>query len=140
MFLTTADLDTSLYPEIKQAISRGQQAIVEHHINEALSYIESRLRAKYDISGEFAKTGTDRHPLLLKYVKDIAIYYLYDLPETIPAKRVKAYEDGVKWLDDLVRGYAVLAGVPPAPEDDSGIQVKTGNITLESEPKRSNFF
>lgn len=139
MFLTTEDLNSSLYPEIRQAISRGLEATVLLHINEALSYIESRLRAKYNISGEFAKTGDDRHPLLIKYTKDIAIYFLYDLPETIPAKRLKAYEDAVKWLDDLVRGYAVLPGVPPAPADDPG-QVKAGDISLESEPKRSNFF
>lgn len=140
MFITSADLNTSIYPEIRQAISRGQETIVDHHINEALSYIESRLRAKYDITAEFEKTGTDRHPLLLKYTKDIAVYYLYDLPETIPAKRVKAYEDAVKWLDDVVRGYAVLAGVAPAPEDDNTSGQKFGNITLESESKRDNFF
>lgn len=139
MFLTSTDLNSSLYPEIKQAIARGQEDIVNIAINQALSYVESRLRAKYDITGEFAKEGDARHPLLMKYSKDIAIYYLYDLPETVPLKRIKAYDDAVKWLDDLVRGYAVLAGVPPAPEEDENT-VKSGNITLESEPKRSNFF
>jgi phage gp36-like protein len=138
MFINTADLNSSLYPEIKQAIARGQDTIVELHINEALSYIQSRLSTKYDILTEFAKTGEDRHPLLVKYAKDIAIYFLYDLPESIPLKRVKAYEDAIKWLDDLNKGFAVLAGVDPAPISDD--HPPLGSIVVDSNEKRRNEF
>jgi Protein of unknown function (DUF1320) len=137
MFLTTQDLDTSIYPEIKQAIARNQADIVNVHINEALSFIQSRLLTKYDIAAEFAKNGDARHPLLLKYAKDITVYYLYDLPESIPAKRVKAYMDAEKWLDDLNKGFAVLAGVAPAPVDEDAPVLPT-NAQFGSIEKRNN--
>lgn len=136
MFISSSDLNSSLYPEIQAAISRGQSILVDIHINEALGYIESRLMVKYDIRGEFEKTGTARHPLLLKLAKDISVYYLYDLPETIPAKRVKAFDDAVKYLDQLVKGEAVLAGVPPP--DATEIPIQAGNIFSGSETKRNN--
>lgn len=138
MFIEATDLNSSMYPEIQQAISRGQEALVNQAINEALSYIQSRLATKYDIVAEFAKTDSARHPLLMKYAKDIAIYYLYALPENIPLKRVKAYEDAVKWLDDLNNGMALLAGVNPAPSETT--ESITGNIQSGTEEKRSNFF
>jgi hypothetical protein len=137
MFLTTHDLDASIYPEVKQAIARGQEDIVNLHINEALSFIQSRLLTKYDIAAEFAKVGDARHPLLMKYTKDITIYYLYDLPESIPAKRVKAYMDAEKWLDDLNKGFAVLAGVAPAPVDEDAPVLPT-NAQFGSHEKRNN--
>ncbi len=130
MYLTATELNSSLYPEIQAAISRGQTLIVDLHINEALAYVQSRLSVKYDIEAEFAKTGADRNNLLLKFTKDIAIYYLYDLPETIPDKRVKAHDD------DIVKGRAVLAGVPKALiEDESN---NGGTISYGSEEKRYN--
>lgn len=135
-YLTATELNSSLYPEIQSAISRGQTTTVELHINEALAYVQSRLSVKYDIEAEFQKTGADRNNLLLKFTKDIAIYYLYDLPETIPDKRVKAYDDAIAFFDDIVKGRAVLAGVPkPVIEDESN---NGGTISFGSEEKRYN--
>lgn len=135
-YLTATELNSSLYPEIQAAISRGQTTTVELHINEALAYVQSRLSVKYDIEAEFQKTGADRNNLLLKFTKDIAIYYLYDLPETIPNKRVKAYDDAIDFFDDVVKGRAVLAGVLKATsEDDSN---NGGTISYGSEEKRYN--
>lgn len=135
-YLTATELNTSLYPEIQAAIIRGQSTIIELHINEALAYVQSRLSVKYDMDAEFAKTGADRNNLLLKFTKDIAIYYLYDLPETIPDKRIKAYDDAIAFFDDVVKGRAVLAGVPKAViEDDPN---NGGTISYGSEQKRYN--
>lgn len=140
MFLTIQDLNSSIYPEIRQAIARGEEAVVNIHINEALAYIQSRLIKKYDIVAELAKQGDARHPLLLKYAKDISIYFLYDQAESIPAKRVKAYDDAVLWLKDLSAGFAVLAGVAPAPasEEDAGQSTSSAG-QFGSESKRNNY-
>lgn len=137
MFLQATELNSSLFPEIQRAISRGQTELVELHINEALGMIESKLAVKYDITAEFQKRDAQRHPLLIKFAKDIAIYYLYDLPETIPLKRVKAFDDAMKFLDDCVAGRAVLPGVDPAPEDNTAVPI-AGQILSGSEVKRDN--
>lgn len=138
MFIVTNELNSSIYPEIKQAIARGQEDIVNIHINEALAYMQSKLITKYDIVAEFAKQGDARHPLLLKYAKDIAIYFLYDLPETIPAKRVKAYMDAEKWLDDVAKGFAVIAGVNPPPVDPNAPPIPA-NAQHGTLLKRNNY-
>lgn len=138
-YLSASELNSSLYPEIQMAISRGQSLTVELHINEALSYIQSKLSVKYDIETEFQKTGAERNNLLLKFAKDIAIYYLYDLPETIPDKRVKAYDDAVKFLDDVVKGKALLVGIPKAVIDLEDEQANLGGtIAYGSNRKRDN--
>lgn len=139
MFITASELNSTLYPEIQAAIARNQTTIVELHINEAIGFVESKLATKYAIREEMQKTGNDRHPLLLKYVKDIAVYFLYDLPETIPAKRVKAYDDAVRFLDDCVKGNALLAGVNPAPTENNIVQV-FGNISSGSDEKRDRLW
>ena len=136
MFLQASELDSTIYPEVKQAISRGQTDIVNLHINEATALIQSRLIKKYDIVPELQKTGNDRHPLLLKYCKDIAIYFLYDQAESIPAKRVKAYDDAIVWLKDLASGQAVLAGVPDAPVEETATPAT--NAQFGSTEKRNN--
>ena len=136
-YLTAAELNTSLYPEIQSAISRGQSTTIELHINEALSFVQAKLSTRYDMIAEFQKTGADRNNLLLKFIKDIAIYYLYDLPETIPSKRVKAHDDAIDFINDLVKGQAVLAGVPPAQTDDDTTTIG-GTISYGSEQKRNN--
>jgi phage gp36-like protein len=137
MFLQATELNSSLYPEIQRAISRSETDLVNMHINEALGMIESKLAVKYDIVAEFQKRDGNRHPLLIKCAKDIAIYYLYDLPETIPQKRVKAFDDCMKWLSDLAAGNAVLPGVDPAPIENTNVLV-AGNISSGSELKRDN--
>lgn len=135
-YLTATDLNSSLYPEIQTAIARGQTTTIEIHINEALAYVQSKLSVRYDMITELQKSGTARNNLLLKFIKDIAIYYIYDQAETIPEKRVKLYDDAVEFINDVVRGKAVLAGVPIAiAEDSSNIG---GTISFGSETKRNN--
>ncbi len=136
MYLTTADFDKSIYPEIRTAISRGDAAYVEHQINIALSTIESKISIKYDIATEFNKTGDARNHLLLSIAKNIAIYNLYDTQETIPEHRVKRYDDAMAFLKDIVNGKAVLTGLAPAPVETSNMTY--GNMAFGSEPKRVN--
>ena len=62
----------------------------------------------------------------MKYLKDIAVYYCYDLPETMPTKRMKAYDDAVKFLDDAKRGDILIAGLsaavlPPITDHGKGV-------------------
>lgn len=134
MYLTVADFDNSIYPEIKRAIARNSEKYINHQINFALSLIRSRLSARYDIAAEFLKSGEARNPLLLEYAMDIAIYNLYNSQEVIPDHRVKRYDDAVDFLKDVVLKRANLEGVPLTPSDDPN--TSTGNIKMGSNPKR----
>ena len=135
MYLTTDDFNKSIYPEIRNAISRGDATYVEHQINIALSIIRAKLSIKYDMDTEFSKTGNDRNHLLLSIAKNIAIYNLYDTQETIPEHRVKRYDDAMDFLKDIVNGKAVLVGLALVPQEDTSVK---GNMAFGSEPKRNN--
>jgi phage gp36-like protein len=136
MYLTLEDFNKSIYPEIRNAISRGDEDYVMTQINVALSIIQSKISLKYDVDLEFAKSGSNRNSLLVTIAKNIAIYHLYETQETIPNHRVKKYDDAMEFLKDIVNGQAVLAGMTLAPvQEDTTIR---GNMAFGSEPKRNN--
>ena len=110
-YLDPADLNSVLYDELQEAITRGDNDIVIEHINEAMAFIQSKLGQKYNMTLEFTKRNKERNGLVVKYTKDIAVYYCYDLAETMPTKRMKAYDDAVKFLDDAKRGDMVIVGL-----------------------------
>lgn len=120
MFLSKTDLSPSLYPQIRDLIARYSDAIILEHCATAESEIESYLGQRYDIRPELEKTGTDRHKLLLQIARDIAIYQLYQLAETIPSIRVKRYDDAIRLLNDIATGKIIMPGVASAPPPEAG--------------------
>jgi phage gp36-like protein len=136
MFLSITDLSTSLYPEVRELLSRSSETVVLAHCATAQSVVESYLAARYHIGPELAKTGTARHSLLLSIARDIAIYELYQLAETLPNKVVKRYDDAIRLLSEIAKGLVVLPAVPPAPIDTpSGADM----IGYGSRTRRSSF-
>lgn len=134
MFITKADLNTSLYPEIAQAIARYSEAIILAKLATAESEIESYLSLRFLIRPELDKVGDARPKLLLSIGLDLAIYHLYASPESIPTHRVKRYEQGIKMLELMARGTIGLPGVPLAPADAAG--GSGALISFGSEPRR----
>ncbi len=115
MFLTITDLSTSLYPEVRDLLARYSEAVILAHCATAESTVQSFLAPLYDIGPVLAVTGADRHGLLLAIARDLAIYNLYQLAETLPNKVVKRHDDAMTLLREMATGLIVLAGVPPAP-------------------------
>ena len=135
MFITKADLNATLYPEIQSLIARYSDAIVEMNIATAVSEIETYLALRYNIRAALDKTGTDRHTYLLSLARDMAIYHLYSLQETIPAHRTKRYDQAIAMLELIQDGKSTLPGVDPAPEPDG--PVIGGQIGYGSNPPRA---
>jgi phage gp36-like protein len=131
MYLDPAELNKVLYEELQEAITRGDAEIVSTHINDAMAFVQSKLSQKYDLVAEYAKRGKQRHSLIVKYVRDVAVYYCYDLAETVPMKRNKAYDDAVKFLDDAKKGDIIIAGLDPVvitpSENNTGVTTWGGN-------------
>jgi phage gp36-like protein len=131
MYCEPQELNSVLYEELQEAITRGDTELVVTHLNDAMAFVQSKLSQKYDMVEEFAKRGNQRNSLIVKYVKNIAVYFCYDLPETMPTKRMKAYDDAVKFLDDAKQGNIVIAGLSPAPvvpvTNQAGVTTWGGN-------------
>ena len=115
MFLTIPDLNASLQAEIRELLSRFSEAIVIEHCLTAEAEIESYLGRRYHIRPLLELEGAERNKLLLAIARDIAIYRLYHLHESIPNIRVKRYDDALRLLRDLATGLISLPGAEAAP-------------------------
>lgn len=136
MFLSKSDLDATVYPEITTMMVRYSDAIINMHLIAAEGDIEMYLAARYAIRPELDKTGNARHKYLLTIARDLAIYHLYSLQETIPAHRTKRYEQAIAMLKMIQDGKSTLPGVDPAPVPDP-LPV-SGQIGFGSNPRRAS--
>lgn len=145
MIVTVEELGkTSLYPEIIDTITRGDQTAAELQIVAAEEFVKSFL-FKYDLTAIFGTPETaPTHPseLIKKIVKIIASYYLVRLanPNVDIELFRKDYEDAVDILKDLRDGKNNTS--LPYAEDDTSTDIDESNseTTWNSNPKRDNFF
>nr|DAW46659.1 MAG TPA: head to tail adaptor [Caudoviricetes sp.] len=136
-FLTQEDLKTHLREEATGLITRGDEAITAAAIDSAIAEMKSYLN-DYDLSAIFAATGEDRHPLLLTFAKDIAVYHLINLCNYGSGyeRRKERYEQAVAWLKSVQKGFVT----PDLPRKASGDGTTGGIYRFTSNPKRGNYF
>ncbi|TKT89484.1 phage protein Gp36 family protein [Dyadobacter frigoris] len=125
MFIISTDLSTGLYTEIKNLLARFSEVMILTACKAAEREIEDYLSRRYLIRPELEKTGETRDQLLVMIGRDIAIYHLYSVAETIPAKVSDRYSDAIRILKDYASGEMALTGVAAAP--DPGIGTPDGN-------------
>lgn len=137
MYLTIEDLKKGIYGETLQTITRDQ-ANAEQAIIEAQEVIKTYLAVRYDIAAEFEKTGDARNIMIVKMVKDIAIYncYMISSPVTMPEVRLQCFNNTIKLLKDIQREQATIQGLSRLDAGTAGSNyVKFGGNT-----KRNNSF
>ncbi len=136
MYLTPEELSTHAYDEEIQTIIRGDETIALACIDMAIEYAESKLSRHYVTEQIFDKTGADRSPLLLKFIKDIALWELIGLanPSIDYEDKKFRYQEAVNWLTAVYKGMpANFPKLPPL--DGSGT-----SFSMHSNPKRENYF
>lgn len=136
--LTKTDLETHLYAEIRDEISRGDDTLIARAIamgeGEAKSYLN-----RYDLAAMF--NASFQEEFFRSLVKDIVCWHLVKLANpnvSIDLFRT-AYEDAIKTFDKVKKGtidpaWPLRADDPATPNDDAG------NIDWSSNTKRSNHF
>ena len=136
MFLTAEDFNTTLYDEIIDAVSREDDAILLASIDSAISEAKGYLQ-DYDIPTIFAATKKNRHPLLLTFLKDIAVWHFITVgnPASDLDLRRTRYERAIEWLKG-VQKRTINPDLPPAPSTDT----QTGTIRFGSNTRRENHF
>lgn len=133
-FITPEELKTHAYDEEINGIIREDETIALASIDMAIEYAESYLLALYDTETIFKKRGNDRSTLLVKIIKDIAIWELIGLasPSIDYADKKLRYEDAKGWLKAVNKGMATNL---PKKE----IQEST-SFKMSSNPKRENYY
>ncbi|MDO4782583.1 MAG: DUF1320 family protein [Capnocytophaga felis] len=139
MYLEINELKTHAHDHKLQAIIQGDETIALASIDTAIEFAKSKLMKAYDVDAIFSTTGSNRNPLLLKIVKDIAVWELIGLanPSIDYSDKKYRYEQAVDWLTAVYKGMP--ANLPTKPEDD-----KQGNgsksFSFHSRPKRKNYY
>ena len=141
-FLTPEELQTHLYKENIETISREDDAIVAAAIDAAIEEASGYLGA-YDRKEIFGAVGDQRNALLLIFVKDIAVWHFVNLCNagTDLQLRQDRYERAVAWLKSVQRSETKpnLPVVEDA-DGDGKPDPAVGEYIFGSNPKRSQHF
>lgn len=136
-FLTKEELTTVASMPTIEKLTAGNLFVVEQIIDESISLMQSYLSRHYDTDAIFSASGSARHLTVLKYLKDIVIFEIYDRltrEENEVARR--RYDAAIQWLNDLNSGALADSTLPPAPtpegEDATSGDVRFGSNTQYS--------
>lgn len=133
-FINLEDYDASLHREILDSLTRGNEDVIEVCEDQAIAEMKGYLKCRYDVESIFSKTGTERHPLILMYAKDIAVYHIFCIhnPMKMSEIRKERYERAIAWLkavnsDDIVIDAAELLPTETL-NDNSRWQIKSNPL------------
>ncbi len=124
-FIALGDYDASIHREILDALLRTGSAdydpqSVEICEDRAVAEMRSYLNKSYDCNAIFSARGDDRHPLILMFAVDIAIYHIFcqHNPYKMSQVRQDRYDRAVKWLEGILSGDLTIDGAPTLPAED----------------------
>lgn len=111
-YLTIQDLHKGIHRETLSVITRNEDNALQA-IAEAQAEVESYLTARYDIRSEWGITGDNRCVMVVKLVRDIAIYNCYNIsnPVNMPDSRRDAYKDAIAFLKEVQAERASIDGL-----------------------------
>ncbi|WP_278794691.1 DUF1320 domain-containing protein [Hoylesella nanceiensis] len=138
-FISLEDYDASIHREIldsllRQGTSDYDPQIIEICEDRAISEMKSYLNKKYDCQAIFSQTGAERHPLILMFALDIAIYHIFcqHNPYKMSKIREDRYERATTWLKGVMKGDITIEGAPLLPSDalsdNSNWQIKSEEV------------
>lgn len=103
--LEIADLNTHLYQEVVDTITREKESVVQDAIDAAEIEAESYLE-RFNTDTLFSAVANDRDKKLLLCLKDMAVWHLLALsnPDTDIDFREKRYHNALDWLLKIKEG------------------------------------
>lgn len=137
-FLTAYELQTHLYKENIELISRDDDTILTAAIDAAIQEAYGYLGA-FDRDKIFNASGSERNALLLIFIKDIAVWHFVNLCNagTDLELRQDRYERAISWFRQVQKSEVK----PNLPEiDKSSGDVPAREYIYGSNPKRNQHF
>lgn len=135
MTLTEDDYKVVIGETGYKAVSQLSESNVRMAEQEAQEEMTGYLRPKYDVAAIFSAEGTQRNPLIVMYLCDIALYHMSaSLPQKMGSEiRKERYDRAIKWLEGVQAGKIVPE--LPLPVDENGETVYTGTLIYNSNKK-----
>lgn len=140
MYLTANEIQTHLYGEVISEIERSTEnrADLTTAIKAAISETESYLSA-YDTQAIFSAEGDERNPIILMYVKDIAVWHFVTKSNAGVELELRQtrYKNAIDFLKNIQSGKA-NPNLPlrQYPDAIAGKEF----MSYGSNPKRKNHF
>lgn len=142
-YLVKEDLNTHLYGENVNEITRGDDAIAENAIATAIAEAKSKL-SRFNLDALFnpdaANYVTDVN--LMNKVKDMACYHLITLCNSNVDYDVKKerYEFAIKWLNDVRDGKEDPDGWVYKTDDDDTDYPEGSSVSMyTTDPRRNQY-
>lgn len=106
IYLTEGDFVAKISDNILEQILDGNNTILDEAEQSATAIIQDAFAEKYDLDAEFAKTVTDRHKNLLRWMLNLTLYFLYERvhDNQVPDRVVKNYDDTVSEIKSIEQG------------------------------------
>ncbi len=139
-FITPEELETHLYKENIEVISRQDDTILTAAIDAAVQEAYGYLGA-FDRERIFTAQEEERNALLLIFVKDIAVWHFVNLCNagTDLQLRQDRYERAVAWLRQVQKGE-LSPFLPVIDEDNDGRPDTAGEYIYGSNQKRDQHY
>jgi hypothetical protein len=123
-FLKKEELKTVADMAIIDIITNLDEDIVSVIIDESIDKMRGFLGRFYDVNTLFSATGEARKKSLVKRLKDIVIYEIYErYTRDTNAVAARRYAEAMDWLEKSYTGElgdATLPSKPEQPADDTG--------------------
>ena len=117
-FLTKEELKTVSDINIVNKITNLDDSIVTDIIDESIDLMKSYLSRYYDAEAIFAAEGSGRKKHILKFLKDIVIYEVYERhtrdTNDVTARR---YNIAMRWLEKINTGEQGDGTLPSKPDE-----------------------
>ncbi len=106
IFLLDTDFANKIDNAVKLQITGGDEEVMNQAEKTAMAMVSGSLAELYDLALEYAKTGTERNQVLVRWLLNIALYDLYErIPDNqLPERVVKNYDDTLKMLEKIESG------------------------------------
>ena len=122
-FLAKEELKTVADINLVNKITALDNTIVEEIILESIDTMKGYLSKYYDIETTFTATGDARHKVVVKFLKYITIYEIYERhtreQNAVAARR---FAEAMDWLEKLNKGEYFDRTIPVIPKDTAVVQ------------------
>jgi hypothetical protein len=105
-FLLEDDFKLKIDAGIRTQIIDTDDSVMDEAELQATAIIQDALSHIYDLDAEFAKTSTDRHKNLIRWMLNLSVYFIYErVPDMqVPERVVKNYDDTVNEIKSIESG------------------------------------
>ena len=113
MFITKPDLKVTILEDELNSIVRNDDTVITQAISAAESEMRGYLYDSYDVESIFSAEDEDRHPLLIQYCADIAVWHIVaatQAGQNLDDRKAR-YDRACRWLK-MVRTDENYADLP----------------------------